>query len=206
MTSKQKGIVCLITPFALIVLAFAGYIAARMVTASFSPVNQFELQPTGLAPASAGLVPFKIISFVAGIVGSVGVLSFFIAIPFGIYFLTRQDKEGLLRDAESNIIYQGLSTEQIIYLNSWSWGAFFGSFIWALGNKLWWWALGSLVPFFGIYVWIKLSIDGRKMAWVYQVPKDFSRFQKRQTILGVIIVFLTLGWIVFKIFDLYGQR
>lgn len=91
---------------------------------------------------------------------------------------------------QKNSIYQGLTVEQITFIQKWSWGAFFSPIVWALGNKLYLWALGCLVPLFNIYVWIKLASGGRAMAWEEGNWKDFEQFKKRQKIMMVIIVLL----------------
>ncbi|AXV65889.1 MULTISPECIES: hypothetical protein [Pseudoalteromonas] len=71
-----------------------------------------------------------------------------------------------------------------------SWGAFFLSWIWAIGNSTWI-GLLALVPYIGFIVSIYLGFKGREMAWQnkrWDSVEHFQRVQKQWSFWGVLIV------------------
>jgi hypothetical protein len=128
-----------------------------------------------------------------GLGGVIAVLGFIVGIPLGIYFVTRKEDDRLA-GLKAQPRFQSLSDVELLAVTRWSWGAFFGLPIWALGNRLWLWFLGSLVPFWNLYVWIKLSADGRRMAFERSVL-TVAAFERRQKIIAwIIAVFVVLGF------------
>jgi hypothetical protein len=151
--NKKIGFALLIGPFCTLILVVILYSVAQFVIdammqaeipeTTINAVNSFnQLSATELAPATASSTAGKIINAILGLIGFLAVLGMFIGVPLGIYFLTRKEPEELASLAQ-NPKYQGLAPEQLQYIASWSWGAFFGSLVWALGNKLYLWS----VPF-----------------------------------------------------------
>ncbi len=141
----------------------------------------------------ADATAIRFLNSILSILGVVGVISFPVCLFFGIK-LIRKDAALLAPSLQGVAGYQGLAIEQIAYTQGWSWGACWGSLVWALGNKLYWWALGMLVPIWNIYVWIKLSVDGRKLAWEKGGWQGFEQFKNRQKIMAwVILIIIILG-------------
>lgn len=171
MTNKQKGILFLVGPFA----GLVGSLALYGLFASMLGGGNFRIS--------------QILKIVFGFIGMVSVVGIPFGLIFGIKSLKKEQTQSIPATVQGEK-YKSLNTEQTKFINSLSWGAFFGAFIWALGNGLYLWALGFLVPFWNIYVWIKLLISGRKLAWENKEWKSFEQFKKRQMIIMWIIIAL----------------
>lgn len=105
-----------------------------------------------------------------------------------VHYSVEAIKEKIKTTIKLETTYKGLTEEQIEYIESWSWGAFFGGLIWPVFSRVGlWWIIGWLVPFLNIYVWIKLSLHGKKISWQKWNWGSFEKFQKRQQLLGTII-------------------
>ncbi len=181
---KTIGIVLITLPFVLLVTVIAGYAMSSFV------ISQITTEGTSVSTIGSMMNIFL------GGLGVLSILGFFISIPLGIYFLSRKELNWIA-GFKNNPKYQGLSDQEIELVTKWSWGAFFCPIVWALGNKLWLWFLGSFVPIWNVYVWLKLAIDGRQMVWE-RSKGTVVQFQKRQmiiawVILGVLLVSLVAG-------------
>ena len=95
-------------------------------------------------------------------------------------------------------------------LNHWNWGAFFLSWIWAIGNQTWI-GLLALIPFFGIatlVMGIILGIKGNEWAWENRKFESVEQFKKVQhiwSIWGVVLfiipivgILLTVALVAFR--------
>jgi len=133
-----------------------------------------------------------IVNFALGLAGLLSVIGIFVGVPLGIFYLTRKDTEVPLDEVKKSERYKGLTDEQILYINKWSWGAFFGNGIWQWGQKLYLQAILAFIPFVNIYIWIKCAMDGRKMAWEKGGWNNFEHFKKRQTIMAWVIVIVNI--------------
>jgi len=107
--------------------------------------------------------------------------------------------------AASNTSGQGfLEGEVPDEIKEWNWGAFFLTWIWGIGNKVWV-ALAGLapIPFAGLAVGIVLGIKGNEWAWQCKKWDSIEQFRHRQRIwmywgIAALIapfVFI-LGWIL----------
>jgi len=75
-------------------------------------------------------------------------------------------------------------------VKGWSWGAFFLSWIWAIGNRTWI-GLFAIVPYVGFIMAIVLGFKGREWAWKnkeWENVEHFNRVQKKWSFWGVLIV------------------
>lgn len=75
-------------------------------------------------------------------------------------------------------------------VKGWSWGAFFLSWIWAIGNRTWI-GLLALVPYIGFIMAIVLGFKGRQWAWEnkrWESVEHFNRVQKKWSFWGVVII------------------
>jgi hypothetical protein len=190
--NKKIGVWLFVAPILGLTVILTSYAIASFVI-GFASTGSIESTATGLSSAPPYFALFATLKVILGLLGTVAVVSMFVCWPIGIYFIARKELENTQTLTQQQAQYQGLSAEQIKYLESWSWGAFFSTPVWALGNKLYWWALGSFVPLFGLYVWIKLSEGGRKMAWAKGGWSSFEQFQKRQkTMMWIIITLLVV--------------
>lgn len=82
-------------------------------------------------------------------------------------------------------------------VKGWSWGAFFLSVFWAIGNRTWIGLLG-LVPYVGWIVAFYLGFKGRELAWKnkqWDSLEHFNRVQRRwsQWGVGIVLVAFLLG-------------
>lgn len=87
--------------------------------------------------------------------------------------------------------YAALNDEEFRFITKFNLSAFFNPFVWALGNKLYIWALFTLIPLFGIYAWLKLVIDGRRMAWE-EGWTSVAQFKKRQFVMAFVVLITTV--------------
>jgi len=92
-------------------------------------------------------------------------------------------------------------------IRGWSWGAFFLSWIWAIGNRIWI-GLLALVPYLGFIMAIILGIKGREWAWKnasWDSVEHFNRVQRLWSIWGFILVMglLVLGLLAAVAFPAY---
>jgi hypothetical protein len=73
-------------------------------------------------------------------------------------------------------------------IKGWSWGAFFWTWIWAIGNKTYI-GLLALIPYVGFIMAIYLGIKGREMAWrnkQWDSVEHFQRVQRKWTMWALI--------------------
>lgn len=173
MKKRTIGIALIVLPWILLPSVIVGY-------AIFS----YAIARAGVSEGMIGLA--TVIKLCLGLLGTVAIAGLLVGTPIGLYLVGQKDEEQLAA-LRANPKFHGLSDEDFRYIAGWSWGAFFGSFFWALGNKLWLWALGSFVPFWHVYVWIKLAADGRQIAWE-QLGETPVAFKKRQKVVAWAIV------------------
>jgi len=183
MKKRTLGIVLLVLPWVLFPAVLVGY-----------AIFNFMLAQSGAGGNSLRTVATTV-NILLGLLGVFSIAGFFFGMPIGLYLVSRKDEEQLAA-LRSNPRFKDLSEEDFRYVTGWSWGAFFGSVVWALGNKLWLWALGTLVPFWNVFVWIKLSVDGRQMAWESST-ESIVAFRKRQKVVAwVVAVLIVLAIVV----------
>jgi hypothetical protein len=88
--------------------------------------------------------------------------------------------------------FQNLTAEQVKFIKSWSWAAFFGSIIWVLGNRLYNWALifllVGIIPFASLIISVYLGMSGRQLAWQKGKWSSYDEFYLRQRKLDKIIL------------------
>jgi len=75
-------------------------------------------------------------------------------------------------------------------VKGWSWGAFFLTWVWGIGNRTWISFL-TLIPYVGFVVAIMLGIKGREWAWRnkrWESLEHFQRVQKRWSFWGVFLI------------------
>ncbi len=83
-------------------------------------------------------------------------------------------------------------------LNTWNWGAFFLTWIWALGNNVWIGLLALISPLTFIMA-IILGIKGNEMAWKAKKWESVEHFKKVQAAWakwGVVIFVLLVAAVV----------
>jgi hypothetical protein len=109
------------------------------------------------------------------------------------------------RETTRNASGQGFLTGDVPpEIKEWNWGAFFLTWIWGIGNRVWL-ALIALVPFplVGIAMMVLLGIKGNEWAWQSKKWDSVEQFRHRQRIWMYwgIAAFLApfvfiLGWIL----------
>jgi hypothetical protein len=106
--------------------------------------------------------------------------------------------------AITNTSGQGLSVAVPPEIIEWNWGAFFLTWIWGIGNRVWL-ALVALVPLplVGLAMGILLGIKGNEWAWQCKKWDSVEQFRHRQRIwmywgiAGFLAPFVfILGWVL----------
>jgi len=195
MSNKKKGILTILLPIVLLFLFLILNTTLTYVQLQLTPEPQraelnfldttyplwlriAQMTTTGIAFASIALL--------------------LVGIPLGIYLLTRKeannDSPYLAKLKKSHPKYKNLTDAEIAYVQGWSWPAFLSPTVWALASKMYLWAFLSLIPFVNLYVWIKLSVDGRAMTWEQKEWQNFTQFRARQKIvIWIILVIIVMG-------------
>ncbi|WP_211232031.1 pilin [Pseudoduganella violaceinigra] len=75
----------------------------------------------------------------------------------------------------------------------WSWGAFFFSWIWAIGNRTWI-GLLALFPYLGFIMAIVLGVKGREWAWQNKRWDSIEHFNRVQRLWSIWAACLVLGF------------
>ena len=97
--------------------------------------------------------------------------------------------EAIFEALQAKIWYSDLTEEQIEYISSWSWTAFFGGWIFTLGSKLGLWTIGYFIPLYNIFLIFYLGKNGRRLS--YQKGwQSFTVFRKRQNSLRRTVAIL----------------
>lgn len=96
-----------------------------------------------------------------------------------------------------------VTTDQNTFINKWSWGGFLLYVVYFLGSRnykrAFLYFLGSAVPIWDIYLWIKSGLRGRKLVWESAKWQDFESYYRRQKLLDKIGILLTLTVILISI-------
>ena len=95
---------------------------------------------------------------------------------------------------QGNTSGQGSSAAVPEEVKGWSWGAFFLSWIWAIGNSVWI-GLLALVPYVGFIMAIVLGIKGREWAWQakhWDSVEHFKKVQHNWTIASVVVLLIAV--------------
>lgn len=115
--------------------------------------------------------------------GTVGLFAFFVG--FCLYKGTRSFIQSLR-----------IAPVAPAYLDQWSWASFFLWLVWPVLNKLYGWALLSLVPGLNVYIWLRLCFEGRQLAWKKSQKslEEFIQFQQKikkyAPFLFILVLFL----------------
>ena len=97
--------------------------------------------------------------------------------------------------------FKGRETPIPPEIKCWNWGAFFLTFIWAIGNRTW---VGLLTLFTWPIMAVVLGFKGNEWAWRNKNWKDVGHFksvQKKWSIVGFILFFsfMVCFYYVFKV-------
>lgn len=112
-----------------------------------------------------------------------------------------QPQAGYNQYAPANTSGQGSQAIVPPEIQGWSWGGFWLSWIWGLGNNVMIALLALIVPFFNIY----LGIKGNELAWQnkqWESVEHFRQVQRKWAVwgLGIAIAFFALGLVCFGIY------
>jgi len=190
--NKTLGVILIFGPLVLLPLTMGSYIIE-----SFALVNGSNAFVTGFGWLTTLItVCLNLAAIVVGL-------------SLGIYFLNKKESN-IITSLRKNPAYKNLSDEQINYIASWSWAAFINPFVWALGNKMWYAAIGCLIPIYNIFVWLRLAMEGRQLAWEKVGWSGFESFKKHQKTMfwiALVVLVLILGSYVLAVkykIDLFG--
>jgi len=106
--------------------------------------------------------------------------------------------------ATENTSGQGLSATVPPEIMGWNWGAFFLTWIWGIGNRVWLSFLALIpIPLVGLAMMVILGIKGNEWAWQCKKWDNIEHFRHRQRIWMYwgIAAFLApfvfiLGWVL----------
>ena len=114
---------------------------------------------------------------------------------------------------QGNTSGQGSSAVVPEEVKGWSWGAFFLTWIWGIGNSVWL-ALLVFVPFVNWVMPFVLGVKGREWAWQAKHWDSVEQFNKTQktwgivglitAIIGIVIMilwFMIVGVAIFSAFN-----
>lgn len=121
MTNKKVGILFLALPVVMIGIAEALRMVTKVVATSSGELS-VSSQTLG---TSVGMI-------IAAFLELLGVLAILPALIVGIIYLTKKEDAGVSTSVSSRSTLK----RGDVSMDTWSWGAFFGGPIWALGNKL----------------------------------------------------------------------
>lgn len=122
--------------------------------------------------------------------GVLGIVSI-IAIPIGFILGLAIIKKGEI--ALSGPKYAQLSPEQVKEIQRFSWTGLLFTTVFTLGNRMWLWAFGSIIPIFSVYVMFRMGLSGRQMAWEREKGwQSFEQYSYRQKLLMTIGIILTI--------------
>jgi len=119
-----------------------------------------------------------------------------------------------IQPAAENTSGQGFLTGDVPQeIKEWNWGAFFLSWIWGIGNRVWL-ALIALAPFpLGLAMGIILGIKGNEWAWQCKKWDSMEQFLKRQRtwmywsiagfIVAPILLFIGVALLIIGFYGLY---
>jgi hypothetical protein len=206
MTAKSKrrlGLSLIIASVAVLLWLLPAYAIASFIVAQIAVVNE----STNFSVIGSAI---NVLLGLSGILALVG-------IPVGAVVMSRAGldlKAGEHLKEEPG--FGHLSNEHAAFLTQWSLGAFLNPVVWALGNKLWPWAigllapmvifpiLGPLLPLIGIisvilislvivgwsfFATVFLIVRGRRLAWK-RGWQSFEQFPKHQRFMLRLILIL----------------
>ncbi len=194
MTNQQKGILALVTPPLMLVT----------ILLAFAVIQFFLGGSVPLAGNDDTLFIANIIRIVLSFLGIISVLGIFVGVGLGIYFLSKPE-DGQPMPTQMGPAYAQLSPEQVKFIRSASLGAFFGTPIWAFGNRLYLYGLLSLLPIVNIFFWIYLSAKGRQLAWEKGGWTSFDQFKHRQKVVAYIIAAFLVLYIFVRVMELMNS-
>jgi len=85
--------------------------------------------------------------------------------------------------ASINTSGQGLSSTVPPEIRGWNWGAFFLTWVWGIGNRVWLALIALIpVPFVGLAMMIILGLKGNEWAWQCKKWESVEKFRRRQRI------------------------
>jgi hypothetical protein len=100
--------------------------------------------------------------------------------------------------AQGNTSGQGSGAAVPEEVKGWSWGAFFLTWIWGIGNSVWL-ALLAFVPFVNLVIPFVLGVKGREWAWQAKHWDSVEQFNKTQKTWGMVGLILAIIGIVFAV-------
>jgi TIR domain len=112
----------------------------------------------------------------------------------------RQSGTDLSRETTSAVPEPAVESDDLeAELKKWNWGAFLLTFIWGIGHGV----MRSFlvfVPFYGLYEWVMLGINGNRWAWEKRKWESIEHFRRSQRswakwgiIVSSIVVVLVLA-------------
>ncbi len=137
-------------------------------------------------------------AFLLGI-GGVGVFMFLIGLLFAAHYV-HKDKALFDSKISDNPIYNGLTPEQVTFIKKNFWSPFFHPICWAVGNRLYLFALESIIPIWGTILWLRLIFRGGTISWEQGGWKNFQEFKQRQKNLA----WITLGIVILSSIEWFG--
>jgi hypothetical protein len=116
--------------------------------------------------------------------------------------------------SSTNTSGQGPSSPVPPEIQDWNWGAFFLTWVWGVGNKVWLSLLALIpVPLVGLGMSILLGIKGNEWAWQSKKWESIEQFRRTQRIwmywgiaslMAPFILILGIALIVIGILGYFG--
>lgn len=186
---KLIGVLCIVLPVVLLAVTIAAHAILRFVFASVA-MNASD-------PAIAiGSVVNTIFGFI-GVLGTIGVV---VGWPLGIYFLVKEEPMTGPHDPRSGKHEQSEFPPE---LAGWSWGGFALTWIWGVGNSVWF-SLLAFLPFGNIIMPFVLGVKGKEWAWAARRWTSIEEFKKTQKVWDIIGIILFCGLLAFLLLMVFA--
>ena len=144
--NKVIGLFLVIGPICMLIFILIAYAIATFISSAIITANEVNVNAApGLAGEALPNTVMNVINVALGLLGVIAVLGIIVGVPLGIYFLAKKEGPEVMARLKARPEFANLPDDQLLYIRKVSWGAFFGCGIWALGNKLYLWALPYII-------------------------------------------------------------
>lgn len=115
-----------------------------------------------------------------------------------IWYLSKRNTKILFFEGSGIDINDEVALNFKLEIDRWNWGAYFLTWIWGLGNRVYI-ALLVFIPVVNLIILVLLGLKGNKWAWrarTWEGLERFKRSQRRWAIVGGIIWFICMGLVI----------
>jgi hypothetical protein len=157
--NKKLGIIYLISPIILLFIILLIFALSSFFLTSINSGATDKIPEAGTSTVIAAPFWVTVVRLILAIAGIVAVFGVFVGVPVGLYYLLKKEDKTVIAKFKEKSAYKNIMDEQVAFIHNWSWGAFWGTMVWALGNKLYLWSLPFIATFLlgGINVYVTFN-------------------------------------------------